>query len=43
MDNSGDTQLYAGTHQLRVSQGSGAELSREFEVPATAVLRTLVW
>ena len=43
VDNNGDTQLYAGTHQLRVSQGSGAELSREFEVPATAVLRTLVW
>ena len=43
VDNDGNTQLYAGMHQLRVSQGSGNDLSREFQVRQTAVLRTLDW
>lgn len=43
VDNDGNTQLYAGMHQLRVSQGSGNDLSREFQVQQTAVLRTLDW
>jgi beta-glucosidase len=43
VDNNGDTQLFAGTHQLRVSQGSGAVLQRDFVVEQTAMLRQLKW
>ena len=43
VDHAGSTQLYAGRHQLRVSQGSGTDLTREFRVQDTVVLRTLDW
>jgi hypothetical protein len=43
VDNTGDTQLFAGTHQLRVSQGSGDMLERDFTVEKTALLRALEW
>ena len=43
VDNNGDTQHFAGTHQLRVSQGSGAVLRRNFAVEQTAMLRKLGW
>jgi beta-D-xylosidase 4 len=43
VDNNGDTQLFAGTHGMRVWQGNGQDLHRKFQVPNTAMLRELQW
>ena len=46
VDGNGDTQLFQGTHQLRVWHGAGPveqALQREFHVQHTTVLRTLEW
>ena len=43
IDNEGDAQLLAGTHELRAWQGNGKEISRNVEVKETALLRKFVW
>ena len=46
VDGNGDTQLFRGTHTLRVWHGTGPveqSLQREFDVKQRAMLRTLEW
>ena len=43
VDNSGDTHLFAGMHELRVWQGNGAYISRDVQVQKTTLLRQLAW
>ena len=46
VDSNGDTQLFRGTHTLRVWHGTGPveqSLQREFDVKQRAMLRTLEW
>lgn len=43
VDVNGDTQLYAGAHEIQVSLGSGSVVSQEFSVASTAMIRELAW